>query len=77
MAVVRRLHCEDLHDLYYQPDIIWVIQSRRVRGEHHIAHVEESRNAYSFLTKTLVGKKPLGRSMYRWEDGIMMDLKEI
>jgi len=29
---VRRLHCEDLHYLYYQPDAIWLIKSRRVRG---------------------------------------------
>ena len=60
-----------------QPDVIWVIKARRVRGESHVAHVAEKRNAGRVLAKTLEGKKPLGRSVCRWEDGIVTDLKEI
>jgi hypothetical protein len=48
---VRRLHCEDLHYVYYQLDVTWVIKSRRVRGEHNVAHMEEGRNAGRVLAK--------------------------
>lgn len=48
-----------------QPAVILVIKSRRVRGESHVAHVEEKRNAGRVLVKTFEGKKPLGRSVCR------------
>jgi hypothetical protein len=73
---VKRLHSEDLHYLHYQPDAIWVRKSRRVRWECHVAHVEERRNADKFLAKILEGDKPLGRSVFRWEDDIVSGLKE-
>jgi hypothetical protein len=48
----RRLHNEELHNLYTSPNIIRVIKSRRMRGEGHEARVGEMRNEY----KILVGK---------------------
>jgi hypothetical protein len=44
----RRLHNEELHNLYASPDIIKVIKSRRTRWVEHVAHMGEMRNAYTF-----------------------------
>jgi hypothetical protein len=33
----RRLHNEELYDLYSSPNIIWVIKSRRIRQAEHVA----------------------------------------
>jgi len=41
----RKLHIEELHDLYCSPNIVRVIQSRRMRWARHVARMvgEESR----------------------------------
>ena len=39
--------------------------------------MEEGKRALKILTGTPIGKRPLGRPRYRWEDNIRMDLKEI
>jgi hypothetical protein len=41
----RKLHCEELHNLYSSPNIIRVMKSRRMRWEGHVARMEEMRNA--------------------------------
>jgi hypothetical protein len=41
----RRLHNEELHDLYSSPHIIRVIKSRRMRREGHVAHMGEKKHA--------------------------------
>jgi hypothetical protein len=48
----RKLHNEELHNLYSSPNIIRVIKSRWMRCPGHVALVEEKRNAY----RILVGK---------------------
>jgi hypothetical protein len=53
----RKLHNEELHNLYSWPNIIRMIKSRRVRRAGHVARMEEKRNAYMIL----VGK-PEGKS---------------
>jgi hypothetical protein len=52
----RRLHNEELNDLYSSPDIIWGIKSRRMRWAGHVAHMGEGRGAY----RIMVGR-PEGR----------------
>jgi hypothetical protein len=42
-----------------------------------VAHMGEGRNVYRVLVRKPEGKRPLGRSRHRWEDGIKMDLREI
>jgi hypothetical protein len=37
----------------------------------------EMRNAHNILVGKPKGKRPLGRSMHRWEDNIKMDLREV
>jgi hypothetical protein len=70
----RKLYNEDLHSLYFSPNIK-VIKSRRIRWVGHVARMEEMRNTYILVGKP-EGKRPLGRPIRRWED-IIMDLRAI
>jgi hypothetical protein len=72
----RKLHNEELHNLYSSPDIIRQIKSRRVRWVGHVARMGEERELYKVLVGKPEGKRPLGRPRCRWEDGIRMDLRE-
>jgi hypothetical protein len=51
-GVWRKLHNEELHNLYSSPDIIRMIKSRTMRWVRHVARMRETRNAY----RILVGK---------------------
>jgi hypothetical protein len=73
----RKLHHEELHNLYSSPSIIRIINSRRMRWAGHVARMGENRNAYRILVGKPEGKRPLGRSRRRWVDNIKMDLTEI
>jgi hypothetical protein len=42
----RKLHNEELQDLYSSPSIIRMIRSRRMRWAGHVARMGEKRNAY-------------------------------
>jgi len=42
----RKLHNEELNDLYFSPNIIRVIKSRRMRWAVHVAHMGERRDIY-------------------------------
>jgi hypothetical protein len=48
-----------------------------MRWEGHVARMGDERNVYSVLIRKPEGKRPLGRSRRRWEDGIRMGLREI
>jgi hypothetical protein len=73
----RKLHNEELHNLYYSPSIIRVLKSRRMRWAGHVARMGEKRNAYRILVGNPEGKRPLGRPRRRWVDNIKMELREI
>jgi hypothetical protein len=77
MGEWRKLHNEELHNLYSSPDIIRQVQSRRMRWAGHVAHMGEERKVYNVLVRKPEGKRPLGRPRRRWEYGIRMDLGEI
>jgi hypothetical protein len=70
----RRLHNEELNDLYSSPNIIRVIKSRRMRWAGHVARMGEGRGAYRVLVVRPEGRRPLGRPRRRWEDNIKMEL---
>jgi hypothetical protein len=73
----RRLHNEELHNLYSSPSIIRMIKSKRLRWAGHVAHMGEKKNAYRILVGNPEGYRPLGKPIYRWEGNIKMDLKEV
>jgi hypothetical protein len=73
----RKLHNEELHDLYSSPSIIRIIKVRRMRLASHAARMGEKRNAYRLLVGKPEGKRSLGRSRRRWVDNIRMDLVEV
>jgi len=73
----RRLHNEELSDLYSSPNIVRVIKSRRMRWAGHVAHTGEERGTYRVLVGKPEGKRPLGRPRRRWVDNIRMDLQEV
>ena len=73
----RKLHNEELNDLYSSPNIVRVIKSRRMRWAGHVARMEEGRGVHKVLVGKPEGKRPLGRPTRRWEDNIKMDLQEV
>jgi len=72
-----RLHNEELNDLYFLPNIVRVIKSRRIRWAGHVARMGEERGVYRVLVGKPEGKRPLGRPRHRWVDNIKMDLQEV
>jgi hypothetical protein len=70
----KKLHNEELHNLYSSPNIIRIIKSRRTRWAGHVARMREKRNVYRLLVGKPQGKGPLGRPRRRWRDNIKMDL---
>jgi hypothetical protein len=73
----RKLHNEELHELYSLPSIIRIIKSRRMRWTGHVGLMGEKRNAYRLLVGKPEGKRPLGRPRRRWVNNIRMDLVEV
>jgi hypothetical protein len=74
----RRLHNEELHNLYASPNIIIrVIKSRMMTRATHVARIGVMRNKYNSMVGKPEGKKPLGRPRREWEDNIRMDTGEI
>jgi hypothetical protein len=73
----RKLHNEELRDLYSSPSIIRIIKSGRMKWAGNVARMGEKRNAYRLLAGKPEGKRPLGRPTRRWVDNIRMDLGEV
>jgi hypothetical protein len=74
----KRLHNEELHNLYASPDIIIrVIKSRRMRWAANVTRMAEMRNEYIILVGKPVENRRLEKRRHRWEDNIRMDVKEI
>jgi hypothetical protein len=73
----RRLHNEELNDLYSSPNITRVIKSRTMRWAGRVARMEGRRCSYRILVGRPEGRKPLGRPRRRWEYNIKMDLQEV
>jgi hypothetical protein len=63
----RKLHNEEVHNLYSSSSVIRMIKSRR----------GEKRNGHKIMVGKTEGKSPLGRPRRRWIDNIKMDLREV
>jgi len=73
----RKLHNEELNDLYCSPNIVRVIKPRRMRWAGHVARMGEERGAYRVFVGRAEGKRPLGRPRLRLEGNIKMDSQEV
>jgi hypothetical protein len=73
----RKLHNEELNDLYSLLNIVRVVKSRRVRWAGHVARMAVERGVHRVLVGKPEGKWPLGRPRRRWEDNIKMDVQEV
>ena len=73
----RKLHNEELSDLYSLPNIVLVVKSRRMRWAGHVVRMGEGRFVNRVLVGKPEGKSPLGKPRHRWEDNIKMDLQEV
>jgi hypothetical protein len=65
----RKLHNEELHNLYSSPDIIRQLKSRWMRWAWHVACMGEERKLYKILLGKPEGKIPHGRPRRRWKMG--------
>jgi len=74
----RKLHNEELNNVYSSPNIILVTKLRRMRwvGARSM-YGGGRRSVYGVLVWKPGGKSPLGRSRHRWEDNIKMDHQEM
>jgi hypothetical protein len=72
----RKLHNEELHNLYSSSSIIRMINSRRMRWIGHVARMEAKRNSYRILVGKPEGTRPLKRPRRRWMNNIKMDLRQ-
>jgi hypothetical protein len=77
IEVWRKLHNDELHNLYGSPSIIRMVKSRRMKWEGHVAPMGEKRNAYRILVGKPKGRRLLGTPRCRWEDNIKKDFREI
>ena len=73
----RKLHNEELSDLYCSPNIVRVIKWRRLRWAGHVARMGEGRGMHKVFVGKPEGKRPLGKPRRRWDDNIKMDLQEV
>jgi hypothetical protein len=72
----KKLHNEELNDLYYSRNIIRVTTSR-IRWAGHVTCIGGRIGVYRVLVGKPEGKKPLGRTRREWEDDTKMDLQEV
>jgi hypothetical protein len=72
----RKLHNEELHNLYSSPSVIRMTKSRRMRRAGHVARMGEKKNEYRILVGNPEGKRPMRRPRHRWVNNIKMDIME-
>jgi hypothetical protein len=73
----RKLHNEELNDLYTLPNIVWLVKSRRMRWTRHVARMGKDRGVHRMFMGKPEEKSPLGRQKGRWKDNIKIDLQEV
>jgi len=73
----RKLHNEELSDLYSFPNIVRAVKSRIMRWAGHVARMGQGRGVHRVLVGKPEGKRPLGRPRRRRKDNIKMELQEV
>jgi hypothetical protein len=73
----RKLHNEELHNLWCSSNISRMMKTRRMRWAGHVTCIREMRNAHQILVEEPGGKHPSGKPRHRSEDNIKMNLQKI
>jgi hypothetical protein len=73
----RKLHNEELNDLFFSPNIILVLEARLMRWAVHVTRMGRGEAYTESWWGKPEGKRPLGRPRRRWEDNIKRDLQEV
>ena len=73
----RKVHSEELSDMYCSLNIVRVIKPRRMRLAGHVAHMRKRMGLYRSLVGKPEGRRTLGRHRCRWEDNIKMYLRGV
>jgi hypothetical protein len=71
----RRLHNEELHNLYTAPNIISAIKRWRMSGACSTYGTDEK--CIQSFHRRPEGKRSLGRPRRRWKDNVRIDHREI
>ena len=61
----RKLHTEELSDLYSLPNIVRVVKLRRMRWAGHVARMGDGRGVHRVLVWKPEGKRSLGRPRHK------------
>ena len=72
----RKLHNEELSDLYSLPNIVGVVKSSRMRWVWYVVRMWEGRDVHRVLVQKTELKKPLWKPRHIWEDNIKTDRQE-
>jgi hypothetical protein len=72
-----KVHNEEFHNIYFSPNIIRAVKSRKMRWAGHVERMGEMINAYKILVGRYEGKRNLVSPTSRWVDNIKMDVMEI
>jgi len=73
----RKLHNDELHNLYSSPNIVRVIKSRNMRWAGNGARTDYGRGIYRILVERPEGWRPPARPRHGWEDNIKIGLRAI
>jgi hypothetical protein len=73
----RKLHNEELNELYCSPTIVQVIKWRRMIWAGQVASMGKARCVYRVLVGKREGKRRLFRPRCRWEDNNKADIQEV
>jgi hypothetical protein len=73
----RKLHNEELHNLYSSLNIFLLTTWRKMRWVGHVARMGRKGNVYRLFVRRPEGKRPLGRSRHRWTDNVKKYIRDI
>jgi hypothetical protein len=76
-VIRRKLHNQELNNLYSLPNIVQVVKSRQMSWTGHVARMGKDRGVHRVLVGKPEGKRPLGRPRRRWEGNIKMNFQEV
>jgi hypothetical protein len=71
----RKLHNEELHNLYSSQNIIKQIKSWIMRWAGHVARMGEERKVYKVLVEKPEGKRQMGRPRRRWDHNVLSHVR--